>query len=221
MNKGVDLDDDVSQGEDGVCFICLDTSPSPIQSGCACRGATGLAHLGCRVRAAEALVEQKNSTEWWWKCQTCEQAFTGKMRDGLANAWWSRVRDRAEDDREKISASENLADSLSHQGKYAEAEEMQREGLAVSKRVLGAEHPQTLTAAGNLALSLKRQGKFAEAEKMQREVLAVMKRVLGAEHPDTLAAAGNLALSLKLQGKRAEAEEIMREVLAVRTQTTR
>ncbi len=30
--------------------------------------------------------------------QTCEQAFTGEMRDGLANAWWSRVRDRAEDD---------------------------------------------------------------------------------------------------------------------------
>jgi hypothetical protein len=33
-----------------VCFICLDTSSSPIQSGCACRGATGLTHVGCRVR---------------------------------------------------------------------------------------------------------------------------------------------------------------------------
>ena len=153
MNKGVALGDDVSQGEDGVCFICLDTSPSPIQSGCACRGATGLAHLGCRVRAAEALVEQKNSTEYWWTCQTCEQAFTGEMRDGLANAWWSQVRDRAEDDRERLSAAGNLAASLSRQGKYAEAEKIEREVLAVSKRVLGAEHPDTLTTASSLPLA--------------------------------------------------------------------
>ena len=55
----------------------------------------------------------------------------------LANAWWSQVRDRAEDDGERLSASDNLADSLSHQGKYDEAEKMQREVLAVSKRVLG------------------------------------------------------------------------------------
>ena len=114
-------------------------------------------------------MEQKNSTEWWWKCQTCEQAFTGEMRDGLASARWSRMRDRAEDDRERLSAAGNLAASLSRQGKYAEAEKMEREVLAVSKRVLGAEHPDTLTAAGNLALSLKRQGKYAEAEKPQKK----------------------------------------------------
>jgi hypothetical protein len=74
-------------GEDGVCFICLGTSPSPIQSECACRGAASLAHLSCRVQAVEALVEQKSSFKWCWTCQTCEQRFTGEMRDGLANAW--------------------------------------------------------------------------------------------------------------------------------------
>ena len=37
----------------------------------------------------------------------------------------------------------NLADSLSGQGKYDEAEKMQREVLAVRKRVLGAEHIDT------------------------------------------------------------------------------
>jgi hypothetical protein len=76
----------------------------------------------------------------------------------------------------------------------------------VSKRVLGAEHPDTLISAGNLAASLSRQGKYDEAEKMEREVLAVSKRVLGAEHPDTLTAAGNLAACLKRQGKYPEAE---------------
>ena len=61
------------------------------------------------------------------------------------------------------SLSGQLASSLSGQGKHAEAEEMEREVLAVRKRVLGAEHPDTLTTASNLASSLSRQGKHAEA----------------------------------------------------------
>ena len=35
----------------GACYICLDTSPPPIQSGCACRGGSGLAHIACLARA--------------------------------------------------------------------------------------------------------------------------------------------------------------------------
>ena len=66
--------------------------------------------------------------------------------------------DRAEDDGERLTAANNLAASLVRQGKYDEAEKMQREVLAVRKRVLGAEHPETLTTANNLAASLKRQG---------------------------------------------------------------
>ena len=75
---------------------------------------------------------------------------------------------------------------------------MECDVLAVRKRVLGAEHPDTLFTANKLALSLVRQGKHDEAEKMQREVLAVTKRVLGAEHPDTLRTASNLADWLNL-----------------------
>jgi hypothetical protein len=109
-------------------------------------------------------VEQKKSTEWWWTCQTCKQEFTGEMSDGLANAWWSRVRDRAEDDGERLTAASNLVISLKPQGKYDEAEKMQREVLAVEKRVLGAEHPSTLSTASNLVVSLSRQEKYGEAE---------------------------------------------------------
>ena len=209
MSQGVAL------GEDGVCFVCLGTSPSPIQSGCACRGAAGLAHLCCRVQTADALVKQKKSFEWWWTCQTCKQLFTGEMRDGLANAWWSQVCDRAEDDGERLDAAANLAASLSDQGKHDEAEKMEREVLAVEKRVLGAEHPHTLSTAGNLAASLSSQRKYDESEKMEREVLAVKQRVLGAEHPDTLNIAGNLAASLSRQRKYDEAEKMEREVLEV------
>jgi hypothetical protein len=104
--------------------------------------------------------------------------------------------------------------SFSYQGKYADAERIQHEVLGVQKRVLGAEHPDTMTSANNLALSLFNQGKFAEAERIQREVLGVRKRVLGAEHPDTLASAHNLALSLPYLGKYTEAERMLHATLA-------
>ena len=55
-----------------------------------------------------------------------------------------------------------MACSLSGQGKYAEAEQMQREVHAAQKRVLGAEHPDTLMTARNLARSLSAQGKHVE-----------------------------------------------------------
>jgi tetratricopeptide (TPR) repeat protein len=86
----------------------------------------------------------------------------------------------------------------------------------VQKRVLGAEHPNTLLSANNLAMYISNQGKHAEAERIQRDVLGVQKRVLGAEHPDTLTTAGNLAKSLSNQGKYADAERINREVLGAR-----
>ena len=97
-------------------------------------------------------MQRKGSNRWWWTCQTCEQEFTGAMCIGLANAWWSQVRDRAEEDPERLAAAHNLANSLSHQGKHAEAGEMQREVLAMRKRALGAEHPDTLAAAQPAAI---------------------------------------------------------------------
>ena len=62
---------------------------------------------------------------------------------------------------------------------------MQRDLLDVQRRVLGLDHPHTLTTTGNLASSLCGQGKYAEAEQLGRELLGVERRVLGPEHPNT------------------------------------
>jgi hypothetical protein len=37
-----------------VCIICLDSDPPPIQSGCACRSDSGLAHVDCLIEKAVA-----------------------------------------------------------------------------------------------------------------------------------------------------------------------
>jgi tetratricopeptide (TPR) repeat protein len=207
-------------GGDGMnppraCIICLESDPPPIQSGCACRSDTGLAHVGCLIEKA---VSQQNhrGNSVWWECQTCRQLFTGAMRTGLAEAWWSRVRYEETDNSERVAAASTLAQAREGEGRYAEAERIIREVLGVSRRVLGEEHPDTLTHASNLAKSLWNQGKFAGAERIHREVLGARKQVLGEEHAATLTSGSNLALSLLKQGKHAEAEPIQRLVLGAR-----
>ena len=153
----------------GACIICLDTSPPPIQSGSACRGDSGLAHIACLVRAA-ASQQARRGSDVWRQCQTCKQDYTGAMRMGLAEAWRSRVAGQAAESDERLSAECNLAVSLLHQGKAAEAEPMLRRLHEVRMRVHGAEHPGTLMTAGNLASSLSSQGTYADAERIEREV---------------------------------------------------
>ena len=156
-----------------ACFVCLETSPHPIQMGCACRGDAGLAHLRCVVQEAESHAAHGNN-EGWWECRTCKQLFTGAIQAGLAEGWWLRVRDQPAESEDRLAAARNLAFSLISQGKNAEAEQMGRELLDVERRVLGPEHPTTLTVMGNLALSLRRQGKHAEAEQMGPSMFAVL-----------------------------------------------
>ena len=198
----------------GLCIICWDHDPPPIQSGCACRSDTGLAHATCLIEKAVS-QQPHRGYEVWSKCQTCKQSFLGSMQTALGEAWWSRVVDQAEESDERLAAARNLAQCRQSQGKHAEAERIFREVLGVHRRVLGEEHLMSLDTAACVALSLWYQAKHADAERINREVLGVYRRVLGEEHPRTLNSAHNLAGSLSGQAKHAEAARIQRKVLAV------
>jgi hypothetical protein len=65
--------------------------------------------------------------------------------------------------------------------------------LPVRERVLGPEHPDTLTTRASLAAWTGTAGDAAAARDQYAELLAVRERVLGPEHPDTLTTRGNLA----------------------------
>jgi hypothetical protein len=80
-----------SAAADSDCIICLDSDPPPIQSGCACRGDGGLAHVGCLTEKAVSQQAYRGN-EVWWKCQTCGQTFTGAVRFGLAAEWCTMAR---------------------------------------------------------------------------------------------------------------------------------
>ena len=68
-------------------------------------------------------------------------------------------------------------------------------------RVLGPDHPGTLTTYGGLAVLLQSMGRLEDAEPFFRRDLEGSERVLGPEHPDTLTALHNLAGVLEAQGR--------------------
>jgi tetratricopeptide (TPR) repeat protein len=85
--------------------------------------------------------------------------------------------------------------------------------LEIKRRVLGHEHPETLSTINNLAGLFRDQGKYAQAEPLLTKVLEVRRRVLGQEHPDTLLSMNNLALLYLHQSKYRAAEAIYIKVL--------
>ena len=97
---------------------------------------------------------------------------------------------------------------FSEAGRWKEAEELWVRVIETRKRVLGEEHPKTLTSIANVALTYSDQGRWKEAEELNTRVIETKKRVLGEEHPDTLTSINNLALTYWNQERWKEAEEL-------------
>ncbi|KAK3359479.1 hypothetical protein B0T25DRAFT_533084 [Lasiosphaeria hispida] len=54
------------------------------------------------------------------------------------------------------------------------------------KKVLGGEHPDTLTSMNNLAFTQKSQGNFEDALALMRDCLHLRQQILGPDHPHTI-----------------------------------
>jgi tetratricopeptide (TPR) repeat protein len=84
-----------------------------------------------------------------------------------------------------LKCMSTLATILFSQGKYEEAEEVNRQTLVRQQKVLGPEHPDTLTTISNLTAVLDRQGKYEEAEAMNRQTLTQREKAIEPEHSNT------------------------------------
>ncbi|MEI7728188.1 MAG: tetratricopeptide repeat protein [Verrucomicrobiota bacterium] len=105
------------------------------------------------------------------------------------------------------------ARQLHQLGQYDAAEPLYRCALETMERVLGPEHPDTLSSLNNLAILLSGKGDVAAAESLYRRALETRERVLGPEHPDTLSSLNNLAILLSDKGDLAAAEPLYRRAL--------
>ena len=88
--------------------------------------------------------------------------------------------------------------------------------LADLERVLGPDHPDTLTSRNNLADAYRDAGRAAEAIPLHERTLADRERVLGPDHPDTLTSRNNLAAAYRAAGRAAEAIPLHERTLADR-----
>jgi tetratricopeptide (TPR) repeat protein len=86
--------------------------------------------------------------------------------------------------------------------------------LADCERVLGADHPGTLTARGNLAAAYETAELLERAIPLYERTLADRRRVLGAGHPDTLAAQQRLANDYRDAGRPEEAIPLQEKTVA-------
>jgi len=109
-----------------------------------------------------------------------------------------------------------MARYLGSSGSYAAARDLQRRILDARERVLGPEHPDTLTARANLARWTGQAGDPAAARDQYAALLPVRQRVLGPEHPGTLTAWHNLARWTGQAGDPAAARDMFAGLLPVR-----
>ena len=101
-------------------------------------------------------------------------------------------------------------------GRFAEAEPLLKESLAIYKSLVGQQHPDVAMSLNNLAELYRVQGRYAEAEPLLKQSLAIHKRVFGQEHPDVATSLNNLAALYFDQGRYAEAEPLLKQSLAMR-----
>jgi hypothetical protein len=73
------------------------------------------------------------------------------------------------------------------------------------ERLLGPDHPDTLTARNSLATAYHATDRTADAIPLVERILADRERLLGADHPSTLASRNNLASAYRATGHPAEA----------------
>jgi tetratricopeptide (TPR) repeat protein len=88
--------------------------------------------------------------------------------------------------------------------------------VADSTRILGPDHPGTLTARNNLAWAYETADDPEEATRRYEQTTADRTRVLGPDHPDTLTSRHNLVSAYLSASRLAEAISLGEQVLADR-----
>ena len=130
-----------------------------------------------------------------------------------------RVAPMSHEDRvvyQSSNAIDKQALTLDDQGKYALAQPLYEKALAIYRRLLTDDHPDTATCYNNLANNLNAQGKYALAQSLYEKALEIHRRLLTDNHPDTAGNYNNLANNLNAQGKYAQAQPLFEKALEIR-----
>jgi len=108
----------------------------------------------------------------------------------------------------EASIRQTIGNTYQDLGLFPAAEQQGELALAIRRRILKKDDPDTLASMNRLAVVYRLEGKYAKAEPLRQEFLEFRRRELGDLHPDTLNAMNNLALLYRYEGKLALAEPL-------------
>lgn len=131
----------------------------------------------------------------------------------LAKAAKTIEKDFADQPLVRAALQQTVANTYRDIGLHKPALPLQEAALATRRRVLGTQHPDTLSSDGEMGNLLHSMGELKEAEGYYREALETSRRVLGDDHPDTLGAINNMGALVDAMGRPLEAEQYQREAL--------
>jgi tetratricopeptide (TPR) repeat protein len=102
------------------------------------------------------------------------------------------------------------------QGAYESSKKLLQRAWDIETRILGVEHPSTLSTMSSLASTLYYSGDYEKARKFIEQTLRITRKVLGDEHPYTLSTMNSLAITLYYQGDYAGARNLNEQVLELK-----
>ena len=101
-------------------------------------------------------------------------------------------------------------------GDAEEARQLHEQTYETRRRVLGPEHPDTLTSANSLAVTRSVLGDAEGARQLYEQTYEARRRVLGPEHPDTLTSADSLAVTRYVLGDAEGARQLYEQTYETR-----
>lgn len=124
---------------------------------------------------------------------------------------------RSDVDATASGAKAALADILSEQGKWDEAEKLLTQAYTNEQLRLGRFHPTVVQLMSMMANQSFRKGDYTLAERRYREAATLAEQALGALHPETLRHKAHALLAMANSGSYAAAIPEYRDQIAVRT----
>lgn len=104
---------------------------------------------------------------------------------------------------------------LLQQEQYLAALSLFERALAISEKVLGPNHPSTMSSLNNLASLYQAQGNYTQALPLYKEALAISEKMLGSSHPETANLLNNLASLYRALGNYEQARPLFKQALAI------
>lgn len=117
------------------------------------------------------------------------------------------------DNPDTLDSMSRLSWTFYLEGRYPDAEKLQRETLAAQQRVLGNDDAMTDQSIAQLADTLEEEGRYPEAEQLDRELLEIDRRFHPQDSRSLMLATRNLGWTLSLEGHYGEAEKLLRQAL--------